>query len=75
MSDTDSGGLDTAPHLLSDRRRRYYTVQDVADYLNVSGSYVYKLVNEGTIPAHKFGRAVRISRDEVLRYERNALAS
>ena len=68
----------TTPHppntqnLLSDKRRKYYTVRDVAAYLDVSGSYVYKLIDNKTLRAHKFGRAVRISRDEVLRYERLA---
>jgi excisionase family DNA binding protein len=47
----------------------------VAAYLGVSRAYVYKLVDERKLRAHKFGRALRISRDEVASYEREALTS
>lgn len=56
--------------LLSDRRRKYFSPADVAAYLGISRSYVYQLIDRRKIEAHRFGKSVRVSREEVLRYER-----
>lgn len=37
-----------------------YTVAEVALILRVSKMTVYRLVNDGTLRAHRFGRSVRI---------------
>lgn len=58
-----------AKDLLSDGRRKYYSPADVAEYLGVSRSYVYKLIDERELDAHKFGKALRVSRDEILDFE------
>jgi len=58
--------------LLTDGRRKYYSVSEVKDYLGLSRSKVYQLVESGEIGASKFGGSLRISRDEVLRYEERA---
>ncbi len=61
--------------LLTDGRRKYYSVSEVKDYLGLSRSKVYQLVESGEIGASKFGGSLRISRDEVLRYEERAKLS
>ncbi len=61
--------------LLTDGRRKYYSVSEVKDYLGLSRSKVYQLVESGEIGASKFGGSLRISRDEVLRYEERARLS
>ena len=38
------------------------TVDEVSDYLRLAQSTVYKLANEGKLPARKFGGSWRISR-------------
>jgi excisionase family DNA binding protein len=58
--------------LLSDGRRKYFPPKDVAEYLGISRSKVYALVNEGRIEAHRFGNTIRVSRDEILRYEKQS---
>ena len=60
---------DGARDLLTDGRRKYYSPADVAAYLGISRSYVYRLIDSGDLEACRFGRAVRIARDEILRYE------
>lgn len=58
--------------LLSDGRRKYYSVKEVADYLGLSRSYLYRLIEEGEVEACSFGRAKRIARAEILRLERDS---
>lgn len=45
------------------------SVQEVADYLGISRSTAYELVYRGDITAKKFGEAVRVSKEELRRYE------
>lgn len=60
--------------VLSDGRRKYFSPQDVADYLGVSRRTAYDLISRGDVAAIKVGRSVRVSREEILRFEReNAL--
>ena len=56
-------------HPLSDKRRKYFSVQEVADYFGISRRAAYDLVYRGVIRGHKFGGSVRVSREEVLRFE------
>jgi excisionase family DNA binding protein len=39
----------------------FATVDETAQFLNLSRSMVHKLIGEGEIPAKRYGRAVRIS--------------
>lgn len=41
------------------------TVQEVADYLRLSRTTVWRWCNEGKLPAFKVGRGWRVSRSEV----------
>jgi excisionase family DNA binding protein len=55
--------------VLTDKRRKYFTPADVAIYLGISRSYVYRLIDSGDLEACRFGRAVRVSRAEIARFE------
>ena len=69
-------GRDTvSADLLSDRRRKYFSVSEVKDYLGLSRSKVYQLVDRGELPACKFGGSIRISRADIVRYEDGARLS
>jgi excisionase family DNA binding protein len=41
------------------------TVNQVAEYFQISDMTTYKLVQEGTIPAFKIGRHWRVKRDDL----------
>lgn len=45
-----------------------FTVAEVAAILRVSKMTVYRLVNDGTLPAFRFGRSIRINPDDLKRY-------
>lgn len=44
---------------------RFYTVDQVADLLEVSIRTVRRWIVEGDLPAHRFGRQVRISETDL----------
>ena len=44
---------------------RFYTVAQVADLLAVSSRTVRRWVAAGDLPAHRFGRRVRISESDL----------
>ena len=44
------------------------TLNEVADYLRIPRSTVYKLVREGRIPGQKVGRQWRFRRDTIDRW-------
>lgn len=50
----------------------YLTASEVARRLGVSKAAVYKWVTEGRLMGSKFGRAVRIQRSSVERFEAEA---
>ena len=56
-------------NLLSDGRRKYYSVKEVADYLGISRSTAYEIIGAGNLPAKKFGGSVKVSREAILAYE------
>lgn len=57
---------------MEDGRRKYLTPQEVAEYLGVSRRTAYDLVYRGDLAAKKFGRSVRVPKDELRRYERES---
>jgi excisionase family DNA binding protein len=63
--DKDKGG-----ELLPDGRRKYMTIQEVADYLTIGRTSAYELISQGDIKAKRFGKKnVRVHVDELKRYE------
>ncbi len=46
----------------SDRRRKYFSVSEIKDYLGLSRSKVYQLIEGGQLPACRFGNSIRITR-------------
>lgn len=56
-----------------DQRRRYMTIQEVADHLSIGRTSAYKLITSGRLKAKRFGKSsVRVHLDELERYEREA---
>ena len=48
--------------------RRFLTVAEVADYLQVSLPTVYRLARHGRIPAFRIGRDYRFGRDAIEKF-------
>jgi excisionase family DNA binding protein len=48
-----------------DTQREYLKVPEVAKELRIARSRAYEMVANGTIPAVKIGRSVRVSRKEL----------
>ena len=46
-------------------RERYVNIQDVAEFLNVKRSTVYKWIQEGFIPHYKLKGAIRFKLSEI----------
>ena len=58
---------------MEDKRRRYMTVLEVAEYLSIARSSAYDLISSGDLKAKRFGkRNVRIHVEELQRYERES---
>ena len=43
----------------------FWTAEDVAKFLNLTRSMVYKLIKNGTLPCYRFGSCVRFNPDRV----------
>lgn len=46
----------------------FHSADDVAGQLGVSRHFVYRLVHEGAIECHRFGRRVRFSKQQIADY-------
>ena len=46
-------------------KERYYTVQQIADKLNIHFRTVYNLIYTGQLPSIRVGRVYRISQDHL----------
>ncbi len=46
-------------------KKEWLTVAEVQELLSIGRSKAYQLVTEGTLPAVKIGRIIRVSRKEV----------
>ncbi len=46
---------------------KYYTADELADYLKISGQTVRAWIRDGKVKATKFGRSWRIADDELKR--------
>ena len=49
-------------------KRQYFKGEELAKLLQVSRSYAYLLMERGDIPTVRFGKSVRISREDLLHY-------
>ena len=47
---------------------KFLKAEEVASILDVSKSFVYKLIREGSLPAVRFGSAVRVLPEELSGY-------
>lgn len=54
---------------------RLWRVEDVAHYLNLSESWVYKEAALGTLPSIRIGAALRFEPDEIRRFARGELTT
>ncbi|MGH2692722.1 MAG: helix-turn-helix domain-containing protein [Actinomycetota bacterium] len=50
------------------REAQFATVNEVAQLLRVSKMTVYRLINQGDLPAVRIGRGFRIREEDVHRY-------
>lgn len=50
------------------REARFVTVNEVAQLMRVSKMTVYRLINQGDLPAVRIGRGYRIREEDVHRY-------
>ncbi len=50
------------------REARFLTVNEVAQILRVSKMTVYRLINQGDLPAVRVGRGYRVREEDVHRY-------
>ena len=58
---------------MAERNERVLTIDELAEYLKISKSTLYKLVQEGKVPGQKVGRHWRFSRRAIDRWiEREA---
>ncbi len=46
----------------------WMSTPDVAKYLGVNTRTVYRLIDEGELPAHKIGRVIRLQESDVLEF-------
>ncbi len=59
---------DPTTHMTTPMLPRLLTGAEVAKFLNISRSYAYKLIREGTIPSILIGRAVRVRDRDLLEF-------
>jgi excisionase family DNA binding protein len=55
--------------------KAYYRASEVARVLDVSDATVRNWIQEGRLKAHRFGKVLRIPREELLRYLQDAQGS
>lgn len=69
---TRDSGADSIAELVVSRTSadRLWRVGDVADYLQVSTSWVYKQAEAGLLPTRRFGAALRFDPADVRSYAR-----
>ena len=65
---TDNLRYDDQGHKMTDReplKQRFYSVQQIADKLNIHFRTVYNLIYTGQLPSIRVGRVHRISQDHL----------
>ncbi len=51
---------------------RWMSTSEVSDYLGVNTRTLYRLIDEGDLPAYKFGRVIRLQESDVLAFVERA---
>ena len=46
----------------------WMSTKDAADYLGVTLRSLYRFIDEGTLPAFKFGRVIRLKEEDVEKF-------
>ena len=54
--------------MIRDPQAALYDIDEVAAILKVSGKTVRRMIQRGALPAHRFGRLLRVSPDDLGRY-------
>jgi excisionase family DNA binding protein len=49
-------------------RAKYFTVNEVADVIRISGMTVYRLIKSGELPAIRVGKSVRVREEDLDAY-------
>ncbi len=44
---------------------RWLSTKDAATYLGITPRTLYRLIDDGQLPAYKFGRVIRLKQDDV----------
>jgi excisionase family DNA binding protein len=47
---------------------RWMSTKDAAEHLGITLRSLYRFIDEGTLPAYRFGRVIRLKEDEVDRF-------
>lgn len=53
----------------------YFTMTEISKMLKVAGSTPYKWWREGRLPAHQFGKSVRVAKKDLEEFIRQARKS
>jgi excisionase family DNA binding protein len=51
---------------------KFYNVKEVAEIMSTSKMTIYRLINEGELPAVRVGRSIRVSEQAVREYLQDA---
>ena len=51
---------------------RWMSTSEAADYLGVNTRTLYRLIDEGDLPAYKLGRVIRLQESDVLAFVERA---
>ena len=50
--------------------RNWLSTKEAAEQLGITTMTIYRLIDEGQLPAYKFGRVIRLKETEVTEFER-----
>lgn len=53
----------------TDGRKAFFTVPEIAERWQQSERQVHRVIASGALPAHRFGRSVRVAVSDLLLYE------
>jgi len=52
----------------NNRNRAFFTPDEIANFLSVSKTTIYRLANKRKLPFHKIGGVLRFRREEIEKY-------